>query len=161
MAMRFREILFTVFYTGYSPVAPGTAGTVAGMGLYIVVYLVFGKINWPLCLVVMVVFFYPAVIVCEHGERFFAVKDPPQVVLDEVYGYWVSVLFYPFNWKITVLAFVIFRIMDILKPYPVKNIQTVKGGLGIMIDDCFAGIYTNVTIMVIILLSRYVNMPIY
>lgn len=159
--MRFKEILFTVFYTGYLPVAPGTFGTLAGMALYFLLYFMFGAYNWTLASAILVVLLYPAIMICGAGERFFAIKDPPQVVLDEVFGYWVSVLFYPFSWKIAFLAFVIFRIMDILKPYPVKNIQKLKGGLGIMIDDCIAGIYTNLTIMGIILLSRYLNMPIY
>jgi phosphatidylglycerophosphatase A len=157
--MRVREFLFTACYSGYCPVAPGSAGTLVGMAVYILGYLLFGEASWAVNLAMVVILFIPFVRLVAEGERFFGVKDPPQVTLDEVMGYWVSVLFYPFNIKIAFAAFVIFRIMDILKPWPIGRLEKLPGGFGIMIDDCVAGVYTNLILLVTVLLFRFYTIP--
>ncbi|TFH41118.1 MAG: phosphatidylglycerophosphatase A [Chrysiogenales bacterium] len=159
--MRAREFLFTAFYAGYCPVAPGSAGTLVGMAIYFIVHLLFGEASWVVNLAMVAVLFYPFIRLVDHGERFFGVKDPPQVVLDEVMGYWISVLFYPFNLKIAVAAFFIFRFMDILKPWPINRLQRLKGGVGIMIDDCLAGVYTNLILLASVLVLKLFHVDIY
>lgn len=160
--MRFYKILFTAFYTGYLPVAPGTAGTVVGMAIYILEYLLFGvEISWIVNIIVVVLVLYPSIRIADAGEMFFGEKDPPEVVIDEVIGYWVSVIAFPFNWKIVVLAFFIFRLIDIIKPYPLKRLQRLSAGLGIVIDDIVAGLYTNLLLIIVVLVSKYFGMPIY
>lgn len=158
--MRIREFLFTACYAGYCPVAPGSAGTLVGMAVYILGYVVFGEASWVVNLAMVVILFVPFVRLVADGERFFGVKDPPQVTLDEVMGYWVSVLFYPFNIKIALAAFVVFRFMDILKPWPISRLERLRGGFGIMIDDCVAGVYTNLILLVTVLLLKFFTIDI-
>jgi phosphatidylglycerophosphatase A len=71
------------------------------------------------------------------------------------------VLFYPFNCTIALLAFFIFRVMDIIKPYPTRKLQRLSGGLGIMMDDYVAGVYTNILLLIIVVVSYCVGSPIY
>lgn len=158
---RLQELLFTAFYAGYSPVAPGTAGSLVGMALYFLGYLAFGEMSWVANLAAVVVLFYPFVRLADEGERFFGVKDPGRVVIDEVMGYWISVLFYPFNLKIALTAFFIFRIMDIIKPWPINRLQRLRGGIGIMIDDCVAGVYANLVILATVIILKIMHVDIY
>jgi phosphatidylglycerophosphatase A len=161
--MRIKEFLFTAFYAGYSPVAPGTAGSLVGMAIYFIEYLIAGdKSIWVVNTTVALLLFYPAMKLADEGERFFGVKDPPQVVIDEVEGYLISVLFLPyFNLKVALAAFVIFRVLDVIKPWPAGRLQRLKGGLGIMIDDCVAGAYTLVIIIITILVLKLFHVDIY
>jgi len=159
--MRIKEFLFTALYAGYSPVAPGTFGSLVGMALYCIEYLIFGEISWVVNLVAVLLLFYPFTKLSGDGEVFFGEKDPPRVVIDEVFGYWVSVLFYPFNLKIAVAAFIVFRLLDIVKPWPAGRLQRLPGGIGIMIDDCAVGVYTNLIILATILVLKLIHVDIY
>jgi len=160
-SMKFREFLFTGFYSGYSPVAPGTMGTFVAMLIYLAEYYFFREFNWLVNIAVVLVLLYPSVRLCDSAEIFFDRKDPSQVVIDEFLGYWISLLFYPFSFRIAVIAFIVFRVMDIIKPFPAGRLQKLKGGTGIVIDDCIAGIYTNLIILVIIIASKAFEYPIY
>jgi len=159
--MRIKEFLFTALYAGYSPAAPGTVGSLVGMAVYCIEYLAFGEISWVVNLAAVLLLFYPFMKLSGEGEVFFGEKDPSQVVVDEVFGYWVSVLFYPFNLKIALAAFIIFRLLDIAKPWPAGRLQRLRGGLGIMIDDCAVGVYTNLIILVTILVLKLIHVDIY
>ncbi len=158
--MNWKEILFTFFYTGYFPVAPGTAGALAGMGVYCAYYLAFGRHAWIVNAAVCVAAVYPSIRLCDEGERFFGRKDPSCVVLDEAVGYWTSVLFHPFSIWGAVIAFVFFRLADIVKPWPARGLQRLNGGLGIVIDDIVAGAYANLaTFCVLWLAGRFGIQP--
>ncbi|OHD68388.1 MAG: hypothetical protein A2W19_14310 [Spirochaetes bacterium RBG_16_49_21] len=159
--MRIKELLFTVFYAGYCPIASGSAGTLVGMAFYFLEYLLFGRVSWIVNLGAVLVLFYPFLKIAGEGERFFGRKDPPEVVLDELMGYWVSVLFYPFNLKVAVAAFFVFRLMDVVKPYPIGLLHKLGGGLGIMIDDCLAGLYTNLILFCAIFILKLFQINIY
>ena len=159
--IKFKEILFTAFYAGYSPLAPGSAGTLVGMALYCLEYVLFGSASWIFNLAAVIILFYPFMKIVNEGERFFGKKDPPEVVLDEIMGYWISVLFYPFNIIIVVAGFVVFRLMDILKPYPIGKLQRFEGGLGIMIDDCIAGLYTNLILLAAVFILKLFHINIF
>ncbi len=151
--MRWKEFLFTAFYAGYFPIAPGTAGTLVAMAIYLLEYAVFGQYSWVVNLCLTVIMLVPAIWLGDAGEEFYGRKDPQQVVLDEVMGYWISVLFWPFSWKIAVAAFFLFRILDMIKPPPIRSFEEKKGGFGIMIDDYLAGVYTNIIISGTVALS--------
>ena len=155
--MWWKELLFTAFYAGYFPVGPGTAGTLVALAIYLLEYQAFGQYSWVVNLVMVALLVYPAIKLGDAGEEYFGVKDPQQVVLDEVLGYWISVLFWPFDWKIALAAFFIFRIVDMIKPPPIRSLQEKRGGLGIMIDDYLAGVYTNVIILAAVLLLRFLG----
>jgi len=173
--MLWKKLIFTGLYTGYSPVAPGTAGTVLALLIYVLEYYAFGEISWVVNLAIVVLFLYrikyrnreiwiprsiPSIRICDSSIDFYKKDDPQEVVIDEIFGYWVSVLFYPFSWKIALLGFIFFRIFDIFKPYPVKNAENLHGGTGIMMDDILAGIYSNLSILCLILIGRYTGFPV-
>lgn len=144
--MKIREFLFTAFYAGYSPVAPGTAGTFVGMALYIAENYLLGDILYNslnyINFMILILLVYPSIRLCDSAETFYKSKDPQRVVIDEVMGYWTGLLFLPFSITYAVIAFFVFRVFDIVKPFPAKKLQDLHGGLGIMIDDYIAGLYT-------------------
>ena len=155
--MKVKTFLFTGLLSGYSPVAPGTAGTLLGMAIWVAEYLVFGRYSWIVNAAAVLVLIYPSIRLCDEGERFFGTKDPNQVVIDEILGYWVAVMFHPFSWEVALAAFFLFRMADIIKPFPAKRLENLKGGMGIMVDDLIAGLYTNGVLMLLTGLSRYYN----
>jgi phosphatidylglycerophosphatase A len=79
-------------------------------------------------------------------------KDPGIVVIDEYVGQWISLLFLPRTIWIFIAAFILFRILDILKPFPAAKFEEIRGGAGIMLDDLIAGIYSNILIHLVIFL---------
>ena len=88
----------------------------------------------------------------DEAEKLYEKKDPSYVVIDEVIGLLFTMLFLPFQLKYVLIAFVVFRIMDIIKPYPARQWQELHGGIGIVIDDVVAGIYSGL----LILLGSYI-----
>ncbi|MBN2403874.1 MAG: phosphatidylglycerophosphatase A [Spirochaetes bacterium] len=158
--MRWKEFLFTGLYTGYSPIAPGTAGTLLAALIYIIEYIIFKTDCGIVNLILVLVLIYPSIRLGDAGEKFFNTKDPCEIVLDEMVGLWISLLFLPFSWKLVLLAFIIFRIIDVIKPYPIRKTENLKGGLGIMLDDYLAGIYTNIIIRLILLITGIFDLKI-
>ena len=125
--------------TGASPYAPGTVGTLLGIPL---VYLLS---HWPLWvyLAVSAALIVIGVWVCDRTSRDIGVHDHGGIVIDEVAGYLVTMIAVPVNLWTLIAAFFIFRLFDIVKPWPIGWLdRKVKGGLGIMIDDLLAGLYS-------------------
>ncbi|HOF14034.1 MAG TPA: phosphatidylglycerophosphatase A, partial [Spirochaetota bacterium] len=79
---------------------------------------------------------------------------PHAVVLDEMLGFWVTMLFHSFSLLSVLLGFIFFRLFDIMKPYPIQKLEHCKGGLGIMMDDIIAGVYANVVISLILFIMN-------
>ncbi|MEJ2637533.1 MAG: phosphatidylglycerophosphatase A [Calditrichia bacterium] len=129
-------ILATGLGTGFSPVAPGTAGSILAV---LVLYFVPPFSPW-LLLAILFVLFWIGVYTGGELEKELG-EDPSIVVIDEVVGMGISLLFIPHDWRLFLIAFALFRLFDILKPPPVDQSQQLPGGLGIMIDDVLAGIY--------------------
>ena len=127
-------------FSGSIPVMPGTAGTIAAIPLFLLISL----LPISLYLIITLLFVFFAVWISGNAERIFKKHDPPEVVIDEIAGYLIAMAtFYP-DWKYIVAGFVLFRIMDIIKPYPANRINdNLKGGQGIVLDDVVAGIYAN------------------
>jgi phosphatidylglycerophosphatase A len=84
------------------------------------------------------------------AERALGVEDPGPVVIDEVVGMLVSLLFLPGTWPVMVAAFIAFRVFDIVKPWPAGRLEDVPGGWGVMADDVMAGVYANLTIQILL-----------
>jgi phosphatidylglycerophosphatase A len=133
-------ILATGFGSGYAPLAPGTAGSLLALLIYI--YLPLPPWWW---LIIIILTSITGVKTGTYVEKR-ATKDPAIVVIDEMAGQWLSLLFLPRTIPVFVAAFLIFRVLDIVKPFPANSSQKLKGGLGIMLDDLIAGIYTNILI---------------
>jgi phosphatidylglycerophosphatase A len=141
----FVRILSTFFYIGYLPLIPGTFGSLAGLGIF---YLIQGNPFYHILLLLILVI--TGFLVSGRAEKVLMKKDPPCVVIDEVCGMLLSLLFLPYNIKIILIAFFLFRLLDTLKPYPVGRLERMPASLGIMSDDLVAGLYTNITLQVVL-----------
>lgn len=143
---RFIRILATGFGSGYAPIAPGTAGTIIG----IPVYLAISHFSWPFYLILLTIFSFLAIYISGEAERIFNEKDSQQIVIDEIVG----LLFTFFLVSPTVvhiaLGFALFRLFDILKITPVDLCQRLPGGYGVVADDVAAGIYANIVLLIMI-----------
>lgn len=133
----------TFFGSGYSPVAPGTAGSAAG--LILIVPLRRLGLPW-LDLAAVAAIFAIGVWSATIVERESGKEDPGIVVLDEVLGMLISLLWLPLTWQVVLAAFLAFRIFDIIKPWPAGRLEYLGGGLGIMADDAMAGVYANLAV---------------
>jgi phosphatidylglycerophosphatase A len=143
----FSKIIATGFFSGYSPVVPGTAGSAVGLALYAV-----PGMEAPLILgIATVITFFLGVVTSNQMEQMLG-EDPPVVVVDEIVGMWISLLFLPKGILVALIAFVLFRIYDIVKPPPARQVEHFKNGWGIMLDDVFAGVYANISVRLIMLL---------
>lgn len=133
----------TGFGAGYSPFIPGTAGTCVGLALY----LIPGFEATPVMISAIIVAFAIGTYGAHRFEQRIS-HDPGIVVIDEIVGMWVSLLFLPKSVAVVSAAFVLFRIADIIKPWPARWCQRKSGGWAIMLDDVFAGMYVNIAIQV-------------
>lgn len=125
------------FGSGLAPKAPGTAGTLAAIPLY----LLLAQLPLAAYVLALAVSFALGVYLCEKTSRDMGVHDHPGIVWDEFVGYWITMLAAPAGWIWVVLGFVLFRIFDVLKPWPIRWLdEHVHGGFGIMIDDVLAGV---------------------
>jgi phosphatidylglycerophosphatase A len=135
------EPIATWFGCGYSPVAPGTAGAAAALAIaWALVTYAGWKPLWFAGLAIVVT--VPGVWAAGATARARKVEDPGLVVVDEVVGLWLTLAGAPvLNWKTFVAGFLLFRLFDIWKPAPVRQLERIPGGLGIMADDLMAGVY--------------------
>jgi phosphatidylglycerophosphatase A len=134
-------VLATWFGCGYAPVAPGTAGSAAAivMGIALERFAGFGRWHFAILAAVL---FGPAVWAAGVTAARLGLKDPSIVVVDEVIGQWISLAGAArLNWRSYLLAFVLFRLFDIWKPPPVRQLEELPGGVGINADDVMAGVY--------------------
>ncbi len=122
---------------GYSPIAPGTAGSL--LALIILWVVPFSSVSLAVAVVVLAgVGGWAA----GRAERLLGGKDPAPVVIDEIAGMFLSVLPFPRSLGLLLAAFLLFRVLDIVKPFPIRQCQILSGGLGVILDDLLAGVYT-------------------
>jgi phosphatidylglycerophosphatase A len=134
------------FGSGLSPFAPGTMGTLMAIPFAIVLK----QLSQPWYWLMLLVTFALGVWVCGHVSRRLGVHDHGGIVWDEMVGYWLAIALVPLQWPWLLAAFVLFRIFDIFKPWPIDQLdQKVSGGFGIMIDDVLAAIYTLAILVVV------------
>jgi phosphatidylglycerophosphatase A len=138
------RIVATAFGAGYSPIAPGTAGSAVAL---VLLWLV------PFSRAGLVLFFVAVTIIGTWAahvvEAAIGDKDPGAIVVDEVAGMTLSVLLLPLTVPVLLAGFVLFRIFDVVKPFPAGRLQALRGGIGVMIDDLFAGLYALVILLVL------------
>jgi phosphatidylglycerophosphatase A len=144
---RLAVFVATVGYCGYFPVAPGTIGSLAGLVFYLLVWWA----QSPLVEVALIA------VLCAAGvwagtiaERYFGGIDPGPIVIDEVAGMLITLAFMPVGLSGAIVGFFLFRIFDVIKPYPAGRLERLHGGLGVMADDGMAAIYANLTLRVVL-----------
>jgi phosphatidylglycerophosphatase A len=141
----YMKFLATGFYTGYSPIVPGTTGSMAG----IAVYLIPSFEQAPIILLATVVAFFLGAYAGGKIEKAVG-HDPSIVVIDEMVGMWISLFLLPKTVPVVLGAFVLFRILDTLKPQPARVFQRKGGGIAIMMDDVVSAVYTNLIVRLVI-----------
>lgn len=127
------------FGSGLSPIAPGTFGTLMAVPLYLLLI----QLSPGTYLALLILTFLLGIAICGMSAKKLGVHDHPGIVWDEFVGYWITMFMAPTGWIWIVVGFLLFRFFDILKPWPIRLIdRRVAGGLGIMLDDVLAGIYS-------------------
>lgn len=140
---RLSLIFSTGFGVGYIPWAPGTFGTVWGFLLFYLLSSVASFGSGGIALVTLGLMGF-SIVSCQLSEKYLEQHDASILVIDEVVGYMVAVWGFAYNFKLAAIAFVLFRLLDILKPFPINLIdKKVGGGLGVVLDDVAAGILAN------------------
>jgi phosphatidylglycerophosphatase A len=133
---------------GYIPLAPGTFGALGGLicGCIVKYYTEFPN---EILTFIIILFFISGVycankLIPEWG------KDPSRIVIDEVVGMWIAMLFIPLNFISILASFIFFRLFDIFKPLFIRKAENIKGGWGVMLDDVVAGVYANILTQLVI-----------
>lgn len=138
----------TVGYCGYFPFAPGTVGSAAGLLFYALVWWT----GSPTLEVGMILgLFAVGVWAGTTAERYFGGVDPGPIVMDEVVGMLITLAFIPnLGWSGILAGFFLFRVFDVIKPYPAGRFEEMHGGLGVMADDAMAAVYANICLRLLI-----------
>ena len=145
------KFLASGFGSGLAPIAPGTFGTLAGVPICLLCL----PLPWLLRLLVVLALMALAVYVSGRAEEIYSKKDDQRIVIDEIIGFQVTML--PVT--ITILhlcaGFVLFRVFDILKPFPLNDLQRLPGGWGVVLDDVGAGIYAGALMLLLVYLIKF------
>ncbi len=142
-------LLGSAVYTGFIPFASGTFGSLVGLAAYLIPG--FEQLH-----IILPAIFIFSIWGMRIGDKFETVygKDPAECTLDEVVGMWISLLLVPKEPLFIIVAFIIWRALDIIKPYPANRIEKLKGGAGIMLDDVVSGIYTFLIMQIFVYLVK-------
>ena len=148
MKINFFEKFFgSGFYTGYIPLASGTFASLAALAIYFIP-------NFEKPHVIIPAIFVFTLLGIRLGTKFESMygKDPAECTIDEVVGMWISLLFLPKDFFIALIAFIVWRTLDIIKPFPARKSESLEGGLGIMLDDLISAIYSLIIVHLILLI---------
>jgi phosphatidylglycerophosphatase A len=137
----------TVLGLGLAPFAPGTVGSAAGLVLWAALPKTDGWLGLAIIAVAVVGTWAAGV-----AERRYQVRDPGAVVIDEVLGMLITLFAIRPGWRLALVGFVLFRLFDVIKPYPSNRLERLPGGIGIMADDAMAAVYANIGLRAIMLL---------
>ncbi len=138
------KLITSFFYLGHSPFMPGTIGSIGGLIVYFLV-----RNNEILYGFSMIFLFMLGVLFAGEAERVYNRKDAQMIVIDEATGMLLSLFFVPFSIFSVILGFFLFRVFDIVKPYPAKRVEKLAGSMGVMFDDIIAALYTNFILQII------------
>ena len=149
MNVKRKAVMFlaTGCFVGYIPFAPGTFGT--GLGIPLSFFL--SKIDLSFAILFTVVLILSAIWIAGEAEKIIEQKDPGAIVIDEIVGFVITLLGLPFNLLTVAAGFLIFRGLDIFKPYPIRLFEKkLSGGAGVVMDDVVAGIFSNLILRVLV-----------
>jgi phosphatidylglycerophosphatase A len=173
-------LMLATWGVGYIPIAPGTFGSAVGVGIYLLLRVATLRIVYlfvpgyhptsesvesfrvSLMLIAIICITAAGIWAATRAEKLFGRKDPGRVIVDEIAGQLITFLFIPLavglKWWMILLGFLLFRLFDIWKPYPIRRLEALESGLGIMADDVLAGIYAAATLTLLLTSIYYVNM---
>jgi phosphatidylglycerophosphatase A len=140
---RLAVFIATVGYCGYFPIAPGTVGSAAGLVVYLLVWWTQSPVVEGLLIVAL---YAIGIWAGTEAEHYFGGIDPGPVVIDEVLGMLITLAFMPVGLWTAIAGFVLFRIFDVIKPFPAGRFERLHGGLGVMSDDAMAAVYANLSL---------------
>jgi phosphatidylglycerophosphatase A len=129
-------------YSGRSPFAPGTAGTLVAVPLYLLLNALPSVWYLLACILTTGI----AIWASQEAEKLLGKTDDGSIVIDEIAGFLVAMAFVPAAWPFITAGFLLFRASDVMKPFPLRRLQELHGGPGIVLDDIGAGVYTNVVL---------------
>lgn len=142
------KIFATFFGAGYSPIIPGTVGTLFAIPVYYALMLLGSRVFYIVLTIALALASIP---ICSRAEKIFGKKDARPIVIDEAVGYLIAMLFFwKFNLTTTIIGFLAFRFFDIVKIPPANIVQKIEGGTGVVLDDVIAGVYACITTHIII-----------
>ncbi len=136
---------------GFAPVAPGTVGTLGAIPLW----LALTRLDAGTYLAFLLAFTALAMVAAQRAGRFWGIADASPIVLDEVVGYLMTMAFVPWSWQAAAIGFVLFRIFDVVKPWPANAFDRVKNGFGVVMDDAAAGVWSWIVLQCIMLALRH------
>ena len=138
------KVISSLLYIGYIPIAPGSFGSLGGVAVW---YLTRGNFRFYVVLTLLLIGI--GFLVSGKAEKIFGHCDSKRIVIDEASGAAISFFLIPTQMIYLMVGFLIFRLFDILKPYPIGKLQSLPGGFGIMADDLMAGVYTNLSLQIL------------
>jgi len=141
----FEKLVGSGFYTGYVPIASGTFGSLVA----IVIYLFPGFEKLQIIITAIILLFAYGLFVSSKFEKVYG-KDPAQCTVDEIVGTWIALIALPKTFLIILTSFLVWRALDIIKPFPAKTSEKLPGGIGIMIDDVISGFYSLIIVHLIV-----------
>jgi len=147
----FEKLVGSGFYTGYIPLTSGTFGSLAAL----LIYWIPGFENPYIIIPAIILFASYGIYVGNKFDKVYG-KDPAECTVDEMVGQWITLLFLPKTILITILAFLTWRLFDIIKPYPARKLEKLTGGTGIMADDVVASIYSLIFVHLILFIFNMV-----
>jgi len=149
--MKFLSKVFATFFgAGYFPLAPGTFASLITALLY---KFFLADWQWELFACSWLVVFFVGLFSSTRYSRELRQKDPGQIVIDEVSGQMIALFLVPSSWLPVLLSFFLFRLFDVVKPYPIRRLERLEDGLGIMADDVLAGLYAGILVHLYLILK--------
>ena len=153
--MNLHKIIASGLGTGYSSIAPGTAGSILGILVLFFMNLIYGKFNFPQPIIIvlnLVVILFVLLLGVYSIKKVHQIweHDAPKIVIDEVVGVWIAAFVLPFQWQYYFYALVLFRFFDILKPFYIRKLDNLKSDWSVMLDDVLAGVYANIVLQTFI-----------
>jgi phosphatidylglycerophosphatase A len=143
------HLLSLGFGSGLAPKMPGTMGTLVG----VILFVLMPALDWKIYLGVIVLASVVGIFLCDYTAKALNVHDHPGIVWDEIVGYFITMFMVPKSWLWILAGFILFRVFDILKPWPISIAdKKVPGGLGIMLDDVIAALFALIIMQIILYL---------
>ncbi len=143
---KFLNLILTGFYVGKLPFAPGTWGTFWAIPLFLLLAPFGGVVYLTVTFILIFIF----IACCQLYENISQTHDSSEIIVDEIVGCLIAFYLLPITWQTILIGFLLFRLFDIWKPYPISFIdKKVKGGFGVVLDDVVAGLFANIILQII------------